>query len=526
MKEEGPFLEDTGKGLTISFHGRHLYSNRNPGEKPRRLAESLRILPRTLVLVPSPLLLYGIPELLAGLPEDCHVLCIETEEPLMALSLKEVQAVIPPDSPLTLLRCGGADAVTRAVEELDPGRFRRVHLLTLNGGYNLHAAVYNAMHQAAEQAVQRYWQNRMTLVHMAPLWFKNLFRNLPLLPGSCRVPSGAMQAPVFFAGAGESIEGSAGFIRENRERLSLFCADTALPVLLALGLEPDAVVVLEAQVHNAADFIGGFRKSCLLFADLTSHPAIPRKFPGKTCFFSSDFAETALLARLKESNLIPWTIPSLGSVGVAGVYIAEKLTAGAVYISGLDFCYQRGKPHARGAPSHTLALAGNRRLEPSPLYARAAARTLISRKNKAGMGVYTDLVLNSYVENLNAVCRQSGRIFDVGTGGLPTSARVHDASGRVKENLADANISIPSVPVETTAPEVRLFLEDELGLIEKLLDLDHRSPEFPGLVRQLDYVCIHFPEFPRLDLKDTGMIKRIHQSASYYRAVLSKVLAS
>ena len=88
MTEAEPRLVDTGRGYTVHYKGKALYSSRDPlGAAVRRVTQ-LDIKPKTLVLIPSVGLGYGLRELLARLPDSCHVLCIEADEHLFRLAVE------------------------------------------------------------------------------------------------------------------------------------------------------------------------------------------------------------------------------------------------------------------------------------------------------------------------------------------------------------------------------------------------------------------------------------------------------
>lgn len=528
MEEPGPSLEDTGKGFTVRYRNRYLYSSRNPRAGPESIVSTTEVLPGTILFIPSPLLFHGFDDLFKKLSRDCHVLCVEADEKLMALSC----GFLPPggstetagkDRSMSFIRSAEINLVTEAIRGLRLWRFRRVRLLKLNAGYDLNASVYDAQFKAAEWVIRTYWQNRMTLVHMAPLWFSNLFKNLSMLTSGHTLSASAKGGTVVFAGAGESLEQALDLIREVRRHIFLLCADTALPALCSAGLKPDGVVVLEAQVHNAGDFIGCLDAPSLLFADLCSHPSLLRSYRGRKVFVSSAFAHTALFDRLKEGGLRPWTIPSLGSVGVAGLYIAAQLTTGAVIFTGLDFSYTLGKPHGRGTPTHIEALTGCCRFYSPIMYAQTIARHPFKIKTRADKFVHTDLVLQSYVENLNGVCGNTGRFFDLSTRGLPNNAKplsVEKATRLIEKQGSSMEIAKSTISRE----QVRSFLRSEESLLTSFLEEDAASPEFRKRLQDLDYLYLHFPEYPNLDLTSLGVIKRLHQAASWYSRILDRIL--
>ena len=76
-KQDKPLLVDTGKGFSIKWRNRFLYSSRDPLNGILRRVESLELQPDTLYLIPSPLLGYGIREILMRLPSRSYILGVE-----------------------------------------------------------------------------------------------------------------------------------------------------------------------------------------------------------------------------------------------------------------------------------------------------------------------------------------------------------------------------------------------------------------------------------------------------------------
>ena len=68
MTGDEPLLTETGRGLTVFYRGKNLYSSSEPREGARRRAAAARLEDRSLVLVPGPGLGYGLEVLLERLP--------------------------------------------------------------------------------------------------------------------------------------------------------------------------------------------------------------------------------------------------------------------------------------------------------------------------------------------------------------------------------------------------------------------------------------------------------------------------
>lgn len=331
MTEEEPLLVHTEKGLTAVWKTVQLYPPADPIEYARRKARASSLAPRTLVFVPSVGLGYGLQELLGRLPEDCAVLCVEAHQEIMALAMSQG---LPRDPRMLIIRTEDESAVARAFRGMGLARFRRVVEIPLSGGYRLAPSLYRRLYRLLQAEIHGYWRNRLTLIALGSLQVRNLIANLALLAEGRDFASLSTTHPVVVAGAGPSLEDALPVLRAVRDRVLLVAVDTALPRLIAESLAPDIVVALEAQVVNLQDFLTRGDPGMLLACDLSSHPAVPRLFAGRVFFFSSSFAPLRIFARLEEACLLPCPFPPLGSVGVAAVHAALRLTAGEVFLTG------------------------------------------------------------------------------------------------------------------------------------------------------------------------------------------------
>jgi hypothetical protein len=425
MTEAQPRLVDTGRGYTVAYKGKTLYSPMDPeGGALRRVAQ-LTLQPNTLVFVPSLGLGYGLRELLGKLPESCHIICIEVDEHLFKLGVTH-HPLLPRDPRLTILRSDKAKQVAAVVHRLGCWHFRRVVTLHLCAGYQLHRSTYRKLRETVEEEIRLFWQNKITLVAMTRLWLKNLFTNLRHLPFSGDITDLTTPRPVLVCGAGPSLESSLEWIDKIRKKVILIAVDTALPVLAAAKLPPDWVFTLDAQIHTLRDFLPFRDARIRLLCDLTSNPQSLRLFPD-LFFFSSRFHPLSLFDRLEAARLLPSHRAPRGSVGVAAVEAALTITAGPVLFTGLDFSYPGGKTHVRGAPLHLALLehCGRLRSCSQAVFEILAARPRLRVKDKNGNPALSDLVLQSYAHQLQAISRESGsgRCFDMGVQGLSLGAR-------------------------------------------------------------------------------------------------------
>ena len=364
-------------------------------------------------------------------------------------------------------------------------------------------------------------------MHMGRLWIKNLVFNLARYWRDLSRPAPTTDKPIVVIGAGASIEDVFDMLRAFRDGLYLLAVDTALPALSAVGIEPDAAVVLEAQQLNASDFLGHGSRKLTLICDITSHPSTLGAVRCKRHFVCSRFADIALLDRLRLSGLTRHSLRPLGSVGLAAVELAKLITTGPIFLTGLDFSYLIGKPHSRGAPSHILTLSKARRTAPPGWFSESMKRPLITAPAKNGELVTTDLVLHSYGENLAKEIAGDRRIFDLGSRGIPLGVETvstADQLGRIISSSVLQGVSRRASDERpgqrTTKSSVEAFLSNEQGLIEGFLNEYNasrkRTEAIASRIAEVNYVYLDFPDAERdRELSDDFLV-RAAASASYY----------
>ncbi|HUZ18716.1 MAG TPA: 6-hydroxymethylpterin diphosphokinase MptE-like protein [Spirochaetia bacterium] len=530
MDDAGPLLVDTGSGLTVRYKGRFLYSPQYPKEGARRRALSAPRTESTLYFVPAPLLFYGVDDLIEALPAASHILCVETDQLLMRLSIDNAPQRIVHDNRITFLRTEDPDGVLAALRKLDLGRFRRCRMVILNGACSLSGDWYARMFELIEFELQSYWRNRMTLVHMSHLWVKNLFLNIPNMAGGACLLTAAVDRPIVVLGAGESLEGAIPLVREVRDRIYLLAVDTALLTLAESDVKPDGIMVLEAQNANLSDFVGYAVSGAAGILDLASYPEVVRIFPKEQRrFFFSHFAELSLFDRLSLHGLLPPALPPLGSVGIAALYAAMQMTDQSVFYAGLDFSYRPGKPHARGAPSHRVLLSTMMRVHPNSLVNFSLERPHREVTGKDGGRLWTDSNLASYGQNLGLLASGSRRLYDLGRTGIPSGPHIVGGIGELieimnREGSEPKMIATRAAPGRFATRSALEFLAAERELHAALQSVGQpllsrsagagdgmpAAAQFLHLLKELDYVYLHFPDRPSADdrLPDEGFMKR------------------
>jgi len=534
---EGPSLVDTGRGITVRYKNRYLYSSLNPLEPVKRRIQNALLADGTLFFVPSIGLGYGLRELLARLTENSHILCVEVDQALMALAISQPYVSLPKSSRLSIVRTDDPAHLIQTLRTIGIERFRRIQPVHLCRGYELYRETYDRMERILEDELQVYWKNKITLIHMGRLWVKNTLENLPRISLSESLGNLTTKSSVIVAGAGPSLEESLPLIKNMRERVVLLAADTVLPVLAAEKIKPDAVIALESQLANIQDFIGISLEGVPLICDITCSPNVVRLFDDRIYFFSSSFYPLSLYERMGVAGLLPFQIPPLGSVGVAALHIALELTSAPVFVAGLDFSYLRNQSHARGTPIYRLMFRRANRVRPvgQISFESITGRPLLRLEARDGEVLLSDLVLHGYAQQVARIFQKSPRFYKLSSAGIESDVPVVETESELESHLVDR--SSPGLRKRESnhgiagERDFELFVEQEkMRLTRGLEVLRSMIEEYPAdkarsgqaisippthrsLLKELEYLYFHFPDPLPTESFTLNYLTRIYSSA-------------
>lgn len=568
----------TEGGISVLYKGRYLYSKYAPEKAIKRTVLSKPVAPGTLVLACSPVLCLCLAELCASLPENCFVLGCEFDAVLYDFSLKYIPhdiarfAMLSPDElPKLPFMLTKRRAETKSGAFLPPaGTFRRVLRADFSAGTQFFPQHYAALTEAAENAVMRFWKNRVTLIKFGRRFSRNLFRNIARLPRSCPIENltQSVEKPIIVFGAGESMEKTARSIRSVQSAFYIVAADAALAPLFRFGIEPDAVVCEEAQSVIAPFFLGANGKRFRVFAGITSWPKLFDLSDGTICYFSPHYDDTAFFDSLVVRRILPCIMPPLGSVGLTATKIAlmlRKTDRIPVFVTGLDFSYRAGTTHARGSAPHTARLASSFRISPAANYEAAFGCSMQKIIGKDGSPFFTSPALLSYVQTFRAYFSESPNLFDAGTTGIELGIPQKDADELIRESgntvgaerdrrKKDANGAETIVGQkdsendiartgtdekaaheektftertafsERKALSVRNFYEKEECALERLKNIlssgrnmseDERRVEIEKLLAAREYLYLHFPDGLKASF-DLSFLKRVRAEIDFF----------
>lgn len=528
-------LEVPGEGYEVTYRGRRLTAPSQPRLAAEKRAARFSILPKSIVFLPSPLLFYGVSTLLRGLPEDCLILFGEGNGELRRLSEQAFPREIRQDPRVHPGILGSMEELVQFLEVSPLQNFRRIQTISLTGGYALEARTYRGWEDAIRDALRRYWRNRAVLSVLGRMWIENLITNIPQLVRGKNLGDFATDKPIIVAGAGESLEYALPFLGENRESFLLLAADTAIPILLEGGLKPDLGVVVEGQHANLGDFFHPAALDIPCLFDLTSHPGLIRKHRGPRGFFLSRFTQICLWEQMESRGILPPLLPPLGSVGIAAVYLARLLTGNHILLTGLDFCFQPGKPHSRGAPLHRARLGKISRMTPLICFDHGFSPPLSRHLDRRGRAVISSPNLLDYRELLISL-GDSPRIWDMGTCSLPSPLTVPENPWELLNNPSAMEGEIFPSDSSPGKRAIEDFFGRLAGDMEGIVNWgyqwltgrrdDNTKAKIHGLLEKNDFLYAPFPDAPSSSGLKEAFLKRILVQAGRIQDKIKQALAA
>lgn len=563
---EKPCLVETSQGFSVSYKNRFLYSKYSPKRAIEQAIRNMQILPNTLVLCASPALWHGLDVLLEKIPDGCMILGIETDASLSEFAESELEKL--KNSNPEIFNSKRVEILphneTNSIVEILIGKekskvsfphistFKRAIMIEMSGGTLFGRDFYREIENAAENAIASFWKNRITLANLGRLFSKNLLENMANLPSSFDLKRvlATIDRPIIVFGAGESTQHLLDKIkRKSLEKMFVLAVDAVVPALQANGVRIDAVVAVEAQLAIEKAYIGGGAENSVIFADMSSRPAVTAHTKKGVCFFASEAADTNFFNHVAGLNFFPPVIPPLGSVGLTATYIAlllRKNISVPVFVTGLDFSYSLGKTHTEGTPQQIARLSSSNRFSPKENYDASFKVGAQKITGKNGKIVFTDIALSGYAKSFSHTFCNQKNLFDVGECGIELGLAKADVSSSEFWNLMQAvpkcktdfadGISL-AIKADSTREEKRKdvlsFLESEEKSLERIKELlifgsdvakcgTTVETELSELISEREYLFIHFPDGHRFDISNLSQLKRIRTETDFFLKTIRK----
>jgi hypothetical protein len=244
-----------------------------------------------------------------------------------------------------------------------------------------------ALHQAIDTVAHDYSVQAL----FGKKWFLNIIRNVRYFPAAPKhIPHVAVAA---VCGAGPSLEEQIPVLIEKHADYCIIATDTSFPVLMQAGIQPDAVIAVDAQYISYQHFLGFSPFSIPLFVDLAIAPTVS-SCAADIHFFAS---QHPLCQYFSRRLAIPTVDCSGANVSYAAVSVAEMLGATRIDLYGTDFSYPWGKSYARGTYLSAQYAVQQSRLKPiEHLFSTVLYRSSLQKIKKGNEWYYETKLLKRY----------------------------------------------------------------------------------------------------------------------------------
>jgi hypothetical protein len=211
------------------------------------------------------------------------------------------------------------------------------------------------MNQVLAHAVKLRKANKQAVHHLAPLWAKNGFKNLPRVaehPLVNDVGSRLTGVPLIVVGAGPSLGKNIETLRQAKGRAIILCVNRALRSLQNAGIAPDLAINVEPQ-DVSCQFEGIDTASLKgLILSVTSHPPLyDLETPTILSFAGNEESDAWMFVDPVE------LVPAGGSVSCSALSLGLMWGCDPIVMVGQDLSFPGGAYyHADGADGDAKAV--------------------------------------------------------------------------------------------------------------------------------------------------------------------------
>ena len=294
------------------------------------------------------------------------------------------------------------ERIFKLLQKLMQNEFLRLETYSNLCYKNLFPQTEIDFYKIIQQHLAIVMQNILTESNFLPLWNKNILRNIiktshiPFLQHSQQKISKENIAVI--CAAGPTLDFQLSHIKNNREKLTIFAADTALIPLTKAKIIPDVIVSLDGQYFTMGDFICPLPKESLCVVDALGYYDVANRFLNAAFSLSSFEDGTLVNYILKRLNIKPLIAETGGTVTDYTLDLARQFGFSTFFFAGYDLSYPQLVTHCKNAPSWQSRIANSdyfTGVEDSML------KAIFNRRFKEdvaanGKTVITDFVMDNY----------------------------------------------------------------------------------------------------------------------------------
>ena len=354
-----------------------------------------------------------------------------------------------------------ADGFISANERAEPVVIRNRALVDLDKEW------YGVVEEKLRTWSMRDDVNSATLKRFGRRWVRNLSRNIGAVrdyAGISRladIASVDMDAPVFLAAAGPSLDKIRPLLHEIHKRCVTVAVDTSFRFFTDNGIQPDFVLVVDPQFWNSRHLDRCPCGNTALIAESAVYPPVLR-LPFKNIFLCGSLFP---LGSFVEKRVDPkGALGAGGSVSTTAWDFARTLGSKEIWIAGLDLAFPGLKTHFRGAVFETRSNTASNRFNPAETWVVRALRDGSPFKAPCAQGgqVLTDRRLSLYAAWFENRFRQYPETKNYAV---------------FQDGLAIAGIQSATTETLLSLPERRAEIDKKLQAAFTKTDNDFNNPE-------------------------------------------------
>jgi hypothetical protein len=472
MPEDIKIITASSGDPSLCVKGINIHSGRDPAREGLRLAQSAVSGNGSIVILGFGLgysacaaaeaVEKGRPIIIVEKHRKLLVKALETRDMSDFLSNNRIIFVIGGTGEGITNALGAADGFISAGEKQEPVVIRNRALIDLDKEW------YGVVEEKLRTWSMKDDVNSATLKRFGRRWVRNLSRNMSAIrdyAGISRlaglVGEAAMNAPVFLAAAGPSLDKVRPFLHEIHKRCVTVAVDTSFRFFTDNGIQPDFVLVVDPQFWNSRHLDRCPCGNTALIAESAVYPPVLR-LPFKNIFLCGSLFP---LGSFVEKRVDPkGALGAGGSVSTTAWDFARTLGSNEIWIAGLDLAFPDFKTHFRGAVFETRSNAVSNRFSPAETWVVRALRDGFPFKAPRASGgqVLTDRRLSLYAAWFENRFRQHPEVKN---------------NAVFQDGLAIAGIQAATSETLLSLPERRAEIDKKLAAAFSQIDADFNNPE-------------------------------------------------
>ena len=378
MIYSGTIKARNGEDIPLFANGKPMHSKYNPENEAEVFASSIQNPASAFIIIAGIGAGFHLASVAKKIPDAC-ILAIEADQESLDFCTK-FPAVKSLLSEGKVIACTADKAPAIIRERYIPSLHGDCVFVCQRAWENENQAILTCLKQNTMEELKRISQDYSVQAHFGGQWQRNILANLSTFKKNPDIVLNSKLKAAVIA-AGPSLDGSIEKLLRQRDSYCIISTDTALGTLARSGIEPDAIVSIDAQKVSATHFFAlplmQSKNPLCVFDICSNRNAVDyaRKLGFRVYFIRSahPFASLAL-----EGSSVPLTESGSGTVTIAACDFARQQGFCEIELFGADFCYSEGKPYAKGTY-----------LEPN--FLSACGRTLTSEQMNTALMFRTEL---------------------------------------------------------------------------------------------------------------------------------------